>query len=78
MLVGSKVPLGQQCALVARKANGILGGIRRSVDSTSREVTLPFYSVLVRLHLEDCAQFWAPQFHRDWELLGRGQRRLQR
>ena len=57
--------MSQQCAQVAKKANGILVCIRNGVLSRTREVILPLY-------------FSTPQYRKDIEMLEQVKRRATR
>jgi len=75
VLVDEKFYMSCQCVLAAQKANHILGCIKRSMTSSSREVILPLHSALVRPHLEYCVQLWSPQHKKGMDALDSVQRR---
>jgi len=52
VVVDEKLNMCHQRALTAQKANYIMGCIKRSVASSSKEEILTLYSALVRSHLE--------------------------
>ncbi|PKU41148.1 hypothetical protein llap_8553 [Limosa lapponica baueri] len=78
VLVDEKLDLNWRCTLAVQKANGILGCIKRSMASRSREAILPPYSAHVRLHLQYCVQLWSLWRMKDMDLLEWIQRRAMR
>jgi len=73
--VDEKLDVSHPCVLRAQQANHILCCIKRSVASRSREVILPLFSALVKVHLESYIQLWSPRHKKDMALLEQVQRR---
>lgn len=67
--------LSSTWVLAALKASHIPGRIKSSMASRSRETILPFFSALMRLHVEPCTQLCNPQHNKNMNLLERVQRR---
>jgi len=63
--------MNHQCALVAKKASGIMRFNKKSVASNLREVLLTLSSTLVRPYMEYWVKFWAFQFKKDRKLMER-------
>jgi len=57
VLVDDRLTMSQQYGVAVKKANGLLGCIKSSVASRSREVLLTLYTALVRSYLECCVHF---------------------
>ena len=70
VLVDNRLAMSRKSTLVTKKANGILGCIKKSMVSRLREVIFLIYSVLVRPRLDYFVQFWALQFKKDRDLPG--------
>ena len=63
ILMNKTENMSQQCALAARKANGIQSCNKRGVASRDREVIV--YSALAMPHLEYCVQAWGLHYRKD-------------
>ena len=59
----------RQCMEAEKKAQKLLGYIKRQFSSRNKETILTLYKALVRPHLEYAVQFWAPSLRKDVERL---------
>ncbi|XP_070549738.1 uncharacterized protein [Ptychodera flava] len=64
-----------QCVKAAKKANMILGMIKRSLTYKSEDIIVQLYKHLVRPHLEYAIQAWSPWLVSDINILEKVQRR---
>jgi len=58
-----------------KKANKILGMIKRNFVARSKDIILPLFKSLIRPHLEDCCQVWCPHHKKDIKFIEGVQRR---
>ena len=67
--------VSEQCGIAARKGNQLLGMIKINITYREKNVIIPLYKSIVRLHLEYCIQAWRPHLKKDIDKLERVQRR---
>ena len=67
--VHKTLKVSTQCAAAAKKANRVLGMIKRNFEYKSRDIILKLYKSLVRPHLDYCMQAWCPYLEKDISVL---------
>jgi hypothetical protein len=65
----------EQSGLAVKKANAVLGMIKRNIAFKSKDNIVRLYKSLVRPRLEYCVQAWSPYLRKDIDKLERVQRR---
>ena len=75
VLISSDLKFSKQCIEVEKKAQRLLGYIRRQFRYRNKEIVLSLYNSLVRPHLEYAVQFWSPSLRKDVHRLERVQAR---
>jgi hypothetical protein len=75
IIIHSSLKPSQQCVAAAKKANKMLGMIKRNIECRSPFIVSRLYKQLIRPHLEYCIQAWRPWLQKDIQLLEAVQRR---
>uniref|UniRef100_A0A8C8SCV0 Reverse transcriptase domain-containing protein n=1 Tax=Pelusios castaneus TaxID=367368 RepID=A0A8C8SCV0_9SAUR len=75
VIVDSSLKMSVQCAEAVKKANRMLGIIKKGIENKTANVLLPLYKSMVRPHLEYCVQMWSPHLKKDILALEKVQKR---
>uniref|UniRef100_K7EXW6 Reverse transcriptase domain-containing protein n=1 Tax=Pelodiscus sinensis TaxID=13735 RepID=K7EXW6_PELSI len=75
VIVDSSLKTSTQSAATVKKANRMLGIIRKGIENKTQNILLPLYKTMVRPHLEYCVQMWSPHLKKDILALERVQKR---
>jgi len=73
--VGKDLKSQEQCTQAARKAQAVLGMVKRHFTQMDKEDFMVIYKAYIRPHLEYCVQAWSPHFIKDIDCLEQIQRR---
>ena len=73
--ITNDLKFSRQCIEAEKKAQRMLGYVKRQFGYRNKEVVLTLYNSLIRPHLEYAVQFWCPSFRKDIIRLERVQAR---
>ena len=65
VVISNDLKFSKQCIEAEKKAQRILGYIKRQFGFRNKEIVLSLYNSLVRPHLEYAVQFWSPSLRKD-------------
>ena len=74
VIINKNEKYSEQCLMAAKKANCVLGMIKRNIKCKHAAINMRLYKSLVRPRLNYCIQAWSP-YHKDIEVLERVQKR---
>lgn len=74
--VNTTMKFSKQCAELVKKANRVIGIIRRNFINFDKKVLLQLYKSLVRPHLDYAVPIWKPHLKKDISLMESVQRRM--
>ena len=75
VIVSDDLKWDKQCVAVVKKANKLLGMIKRNFIDRSKATILALHKSFIRPHLEYCIQVWNPHLAKDIKLIEGVQRR---
>jgi hypothetical protein len=78
VLVDSKLTFSEEISCRIKKANTVMGMIRRTFTYLDQKMFMCLYCSLVRPHLEYAASVWSPMWKKEVEAIERVQRRATR
>ena len=76
IIMTSHLIVAEQCQEAYRKANRMLGLVKRTIVYPDPVVLVRLYKSLVRPHLEYCSPAWSPHYQKDKALLEKVQHRF--
>ena len=75
VVISSDLKFSKQCIEAEKKAQRLLGYVKRQFRYRNREIVLTLFNSLIRPLLEYAVQFWSPSLRKDMARLERVQRR---